>query len=416
VGVPGAELGIQAKDPTIAELLKPEGYMTGQFGKNHLGDEDEFLPTNHGFDEFYGNLYHLNAEEEPENPDYPKGAEFQRKFGPRGVIRSSADGRIEDTGPLNKKRMETVDVEVTSSALDFIERNHKAEKPFFCWWNSTRMHVWTHLKPESKGKTGLGVYADGMVEHDGQVGQILDKIDELGIADNTIVMYSTDNGAESFTWPDGGTTPFRGEKNTNWEGGFRVPMAIRWPGVIKPGTIVNEIIAHEDMIPTFLAAAGDPEIKEKLKKGATIGGKQFKVHLDGYNFKPYLEGKTEKGPRAEFFYFSDDGNLLCLRYNNWKVVFAEQRSHGFEVWQDPFVQLRFPKLINLRMDPFERADQEAIGYGQWRADRMFALVPAQAFVAKFLETFREFPPRQKAASFSIDQVMEKLQAGGRGSN
>jgi len=307
-------------------------------------------------------------------------------------------------------------VEVTSSALDFIERNHKAEKPFFCWWNSTRMHVWTHLKPESKGKTGLGVYADGMVEHDGQVGQILDKIDELGIADNTIVMYSTDNGAESFTWPDGGTTPFRGEKNTNWEGGFRVPMAIRWPGVIKPGTIVNEIIAHEDMIPTFLAAAGDPEIKEKLKKGATIGGKQFKVHLDGYNFKPYLEGKTEKGPRAEFFYFSDDGNLLCLRYNNWKVVFAEQRSHGFEVWQDPFVQLRFPKLINLRMDPFERADQEAIGYGQWRADRMFALVPAQAFVAKFLETFREFPPRQKAASFSIDQVMEKLQAGGRGSN
>ena len=416
VGLPGSPLGLKAEDPTLAELLKPHGYATGQFGKNHLGDRDEHLPSNHGFDEFFGNLYHLNAEEEPENPDYPKDPEFKRKFGPRGVIRSSADGQIEDTGPLTRKRMETVDEEVTASALDFIERNQKAGKPFFCWWNSTRMHVWTHLKPGSKGKTGLGVYADGMVEHDGHVGQLLEKLDALGIADNTIIMYSTDNGAETFTWPDGGSTPFRGEKNTNWEGGFRVPMAIKWPGVIKPGTVVNDIIAHEDMIPTFMAAVGDPDIKEKLKNGASVGGKRFKVHLDGYNWLPYFQGKAEKGPRAEFFYFSDDGNLLCLRYNNWKVVFAEQRSHGFDVWQDPFVPLRFPKLFNLRMDPFERADHEAIGYGQWRADRMFALVPAQAFVAKFLETFKEFPPRQKPASFSIDQVLTKLQEGGRGSN
>ena len=321
------------------------------------------------------------------------------------------DGKIEDTGPLTRKRMETVDEETTAAALDFIDRQHKAKKPFFVWWNSTRMHIYTHLKPESKGKTGLGVYPDGMVEHDGHVGQLLDKLDELGIADNTIVMYSTDNGAEVFSWPDGGTTPFRGEKNDNWEGGFRVPLFVKWPGVLKPGTRSKEIIAHEDWFPTLLAAVGDDKIKEKLKSGTRIGNKQFKVHLDGYNFLPYFKGETREGPRREFFYFSDTGDLLNLRYNQWKIVFAEQRAHGFEVWQEPFTFLRLPKLFNLRSDPFERADHEAPGYADWRARRLYALVPAQAYVAKFLSTFKEFPPRQKPASFSIDQVLEALQSG-----
>lgn len=410
VGLPGAELGLKVEDPTIAWYLKSKGYMTGQFGKNHLGDLDEHLPTNHGFDEFFGNLYHLNAEDEPEHPEYPKDPEFKKKFGPRGVIKSFADGKIEDTGPLNKKRMETVDEEVTATALDFMDRAKAADKPFFLWWNSTRMHVWTRLKAESVGKTGLGIYPDGMVEHDGHVGVLLAKLDELGIADNTIVMYSTDNGAEKFTWPDGGTAPFRGEKNDNWEGGFRVPLLVRWPGVIKPGTEVNEIVSHEDWFPTFAAATGDDSIKNKLKAGTQLGSRKYKVHLDGYNQLPMLTGETAKGPREEFFYFSDTGDLLNLRYKQYKLVFAEQRAHGFDVWENPFTFLRFPKLFNLRADPFEHADEiEAMGYQRWRAERMFVLVPAQAYVAKFLSTFRDFPPRQKPASFSIDQVLERLQ-------
>jgi arylsulfatase A-like enzyme len=412
VGLPGSDLGLQKEDPTIAELLKPLGYVTGQFGKNHLGDLDEHLPTAHGFDEFFGNLYHLNAEEEPENVDYPKDPAFKKKFGPRGVIHSwaNADGtqKIEDTGPLTKKRMETVDDEVTDGALDFMDRAQKDGKPFFLWWNATRMHVFTHLKEESEGVTGLGIFADGMVEHDNHVGQLLKKLDELGIADNTIVMYSTDNGAETFSWPDGGTTMFRGEKNTSWEGGFRVSSLIRWPGTIKPGTISNDIFAHEDMLPTLLAAAGDPDIKEKLLAGTEVDGTKYKVHLDGYNLLPYLKGQEADGPRKEFLYWTDDGDLAALRYNNWKVMFLEQRAHGFDVWQDPFVKLRFPKLENLRMDPFERAEKEGMDYTRWRAERMFAMMPAQAYVAKWIESFKEFPPRQKAASFSVDQVMDKL--------
>ena len=409
VGLPGADLGLQAEDVTLAELLKPLGYATGQFGKNHLGDLDEHLPTNHGFDEFYGSLYHLNAEEEPENEDYPKDPQFRERFGPRGVLHSYADGRIEDTGPLTRKRMETIDVEVLELAEDFIRRSASRDQPFFVWFNTTRMHVWTHLKEESKGVTGLGIYPDGMVEHDGQIGTLLDLLDELGLADNTIVYYSTDNGAETFTWPDGGTTPFRGEKNTNWEGGYRVPAMVRWPGVIEPGTISNEIISQLDWLPTFMAAVGEPDVKEELKGGHRVGDKTFRVHLDGYNFVPYFRGETDEGPRREVFYFSDDGNLVGLRYNNWKIVFAEQRAHGLDVWQDPFVMLRFPKLFNLRTDPFERADHEAIGYGRWRFDRVYALVPAQAFVGQFLATFQDFPPRQKPSSFGIDQVLETMQ-------
>ena len=412
VGLPGAELGLKAEDPTLAEYLKTKGYMTGQYGKNHLGDRDEHLPTNHGFDEFFGNLYHLNAEEEPELPDYPKDPEFKKRFGPRGVIKSTADGKIEDTGPLTRKRMETVDYEVTEGALGFIDRAHEAEKPFFLWWNSTRMHVWTHLRPESEGVTGLGVYPDGMVEHDKHVGQILDKLDELGLTENTIVMYSTDNGAEVFTWPDGGTTPFRGEKNENWEGGFRVPLLVRWPGAIKPGTKVNEIISHTDWFPTIAGALGDDDIAEKLKKGTKFGDKEFKVHLDGYNFLPYFQGKTTTGPRKEFFYFSDTGDLLNLRYNKYKIVFAEQRAHGAEVWSEPFVFLRMPQVFNIRSDPFERAQHEGMGYRRFWFDHLFVMVPAQVFVAQFLETFREFPPRQKPGSFSIDQVLEKMKTTG----
>ena len=417
VGLPGSDLGLQPEDPTIAELLKPLGYATGQFGKNHLGDRDDMLPSNHGFDEFFGNLYHLNAEEEPENEDYPgdvvlaDGRTFHEAFGPRGVIHSYADGRIEDTGPLTRKRMETVDEETLAAALDFMDRVHAAGDPFFLWWNSTRMHIWTHLKPESKGATGYGIYADGMVEHDGHVGQLLDKLDALGIADNTIVIYSTDNGAEVFTWPDGGTTQFRGEKNDNWEGGYRVPMLVRWPGVIEPGTVSNDIISQLDWMPTLVAAAGDPNIKEKLLVGHQVGDRNFKVHLDGYNFVPYLRGEVEQSPRREFFYSSDTGDLLNLRYNKWKIVFAEQRVHGFDVWQDPFVFLRLPKIYDLRADPFERADHESIGYTRWRVDRSVLLVPVQVVVGNFLATFQEYPPRQTPASFSIDQVLESMKVG-----
>ncbi|OYW52854.1 MAG: arylsulfatase [Hyphomicrobium sp. 32-62-53] len=408
VGLPGAPEGMKKEDPTIATLLKAQGYLTGQFGKNHLGDRDEMLPTNHGFDEFFGNLYHLNAEEEPENPDYPKDPEFKKKFGPRGVIHSFADGRITDTGPLTRKRMETIDEEVTVKALDFMDRAAKDKKPFFMWWNSTRMHVFTHLKKESDGKTGLGIYADGMAEHDGHVGQVLAKLKELGLDQNTIVMYSTDNGAETFTWPDGGTTMFRGEKNTNWEGGYRVPTMIKWPGAIKPGTIINDIGAHEDMLTTLVAAAGDKTAKEDLLKGRKIGDATYKVHLDGYDLGPALKGEAE-WPRKEFIYWTDDGSVAALRYNNWKVTFLEQEADGLRVWQDPFKVLRAPLLTNLRMDPFERAEHEnAMGYQRWYMDRMFLIAPAGAYVGKWLQSFREFPPRQKPGSFNLDRVMEAV--------
>ena len=408
VGLPGAKEGLKARDATIAELLKGQGYNTGQFGKNHLGDLDEHLPTAHGFDVFFGSLYHLNAEDEPEHPDYFKDPEMRKKYATRGVIKSTAGGTVESTGPLTKKRMETVDQEFTDAALKWMEEQSKGDKPFFLWWNSTRMHIWTRLKAESVGKTGLGIYPDGMVEHDAMVGQVLKKLDDLGIAENTIVMYSTDNGAEKFTWPDGGQSPFRGEKNTNWEGGYRVPCAIRWPGVIKPGTVLNDIFAHEDMLPTLLAAAGDANVKEKLLKGMKVGNKEFKVHLDGYNITDSLASKSPS-PRKEFFYFVDDGSLVGLRYNQWKIVFAEQREHGLNVWQEPFVPLRLPKIFNLRSDPFETADEEGMDYERWRVEHLFALVPAQEYVGKFLGTFKEYPPSQKPGSFSIDGAMEALE-------
>ncbi|MEL6208101.1 MAG: arylsulfatase [Pseudomonadota bacterium] len=416
VGLPGAAEGMDPRDPTIAEYLKSKGYVTGQFGKNHLGDRDEHLPTNHGFDEFFGNLYHLNAEEEPENVDYPQDPEFRERFGPRGVIRSSADGDIEDTGPLTKKRMETIDEEVTAGALDFMERSVAQNQPFFLWYNTTRMHIFTRLKEESQGVTGLGIYPDGMVEHDGMVGEVLDKIDELGIADNTVVMYSTDNGAEVFSWPDGGTTPFHGEKNDNWEGGFRVPLVVKWPGVIEPGSRSNQIISHLDWFPTIMAALGDADMKERMLTETPFGNENTPVHLDGYNFLPYFSGETDEGPRREFFYFSDTGDLLNVRYNRWKIVFAEQRAEGFDVWEEPFVFLRLPKIMDLYTDPFERAYHEAIGYPLWRLERTYLLAPAQAFVGNFLATFQEYPPRQEPGSFSIDQVLRKLQDGGTASN
>jgi arylsulfatase len=426
VGLPGADQGLRAKDPTIAELLKNQGYVTGQFGKNHLGDKNEFLPTVHGFDEFFGNLYHLNAEEEPENPDYPKDPAFKEKFGPRGVLHcwatdkvdSTVDPvfgpvgkqRIENTGPLTTKRMETVNDEFTNAALDFMERSVKSGKPFFMWVNSTRMHIFTHLKPESIGRTGLGTYPDGMVEHDADVGRLLDRVDKLGITDNTIVMYSTDNGPECFSWPDGGTSPFRGEKDTNWEAGWRVPTLIRWPGVIKPGSRSNQVFAHEDMLPTLLAAAGVPDVKDKLLKGYLAGDdKNFKVHLDGYNLVPFLKGEAKESPRKEMLYWSDDGDLMALRYGNWKAVFKEQRAESFQVWSEPMVDLRVPKIFNLRSDPFERADHDAIYYNDWLLRRVFLLVPAQVYVAQWIQSFKEFPPSQKPASFNLDAVMAKME-------
>ena len=411
VGLPGAKEGMSDQDPTIATVLKDMGYTTGQFGKNHLGDLDAHLPTNHGFDEFFGNLYHLNAEEEPENENYPKDPEFKKKFGPRGVIHSYSDGMVEDTGPLTKKRMETVDGEFLDGALRFMDDANKENKPFFVWFNSTRMHIWTHLKPESKGVTGQGVFADGMVEHDGHVGQLLAKLDELGITENTIVMYSTDNGAEVMSWPDGGTTVFKGEKNTTWEGGFRVPMMVRWPAKIKAGQVSNEIISQQDWLPTLVAAVGNTNIKEELVNGKNLGGKNYKVHLDGYNLLPYFTGEATESPRKEIFYFTDDGSLSALRYNDWKINFTVQYAHGIEVWSQPFTPLRLPLIQNLRMDPFERAQEESILFDKWGADRLFVLVPAQAFVRNFLMTFNEFPPRQKPGSFSLDRVLEELQSG-----
>ena len=418
VGLPGADLGLQEEDPTIAGLLKARGYVTGQFGKNHLGDQDEHLPTNHGFDEFLGNLYHLNAEEEPENEDYPKDPEFKKRFGPRGVIHSWAlpggKQKIVDTGPLTKKRMETVDDETVEAALGFIEKAHKSGKPFYVWWNGTRMHFRTHVKDELRGISGQDEYADGMVEHDMHVGQLLDKLDELGIAGNTIVHYSTDNGPHMNTWPDAAWSPFFGEKNTNWEGGWRVPSVVRWPGKIKAGSISNEIMHHMDWLPTYVAAAGEPEIKEKLKQGGVKAiGRTYKVHLDGYNMLPHITGAEEKSPRREIFYFADTGELTALRYGDWKAIFLEQKEYNtLRAWIEPWTPLRVPLITNLRRDPYERAHVTSNTYYDWMIDRVFFLVPAQAYVAQFLETFREFPPRQKPASFSIDQVMDMLQESG----
>ena len=420
VGLPGAKEGMREEDPTIAALLKAEGYATGQFGKNHLGDRDEHLPTNHGFDEFYGNLYHLNAEEEPENEDYPRdmvlpsGNTFLKQFGPRGVIHSFAGGQIEDTGPLTKKRMETVDDDTSDRAIKFIEQAVADDTPFFVWWSGTRMHFRTHVKEELRGISGQDEYADGMVEHDMHIGKFLDALDRLGIADNTIVFYSTDNGPHYNTWPDAAATPFRGEKNTNWEGGWRVPSMVRWPGKIEAGRWSNEIMHHMDWLPTFLAAAGNDEIKDQLKTGGVKAiDRSYKVHLDGYNFLPYLTGEEEKGPRNEIFYFSDDGDLTALRYNDWKILFMEQKYAGtFRVWMEPFVPLRVPMIFNLRRDPYERASITSNTYYDWMLDRAYMLVPAQAYVGQFLQTFKDFPPRQKAASFSLDQVMEKLSPPG----
>jgi arylsulfatase len=418
VGLPGATSGMRAEDPTIAELLKPLGYATGQFGKNHLGDRDEHLPTMHGFDEFFGNLYHLNAEEEPELRDYPSEKEFpefRKKYGPRGVLHCWADGKggqkIQNTGPLTKKRMETVDDEFLAAAKDFIKKQNKAGKPFFVWFNTTHMHLRTHAKPRSKGQAGRwqSEYHDVMIDHDKHVGELLNLLDQLGIADNTFVMYSTDNGPHMNSWPDGGMTPFRNEKNSNWEGAFRVPCMVRWPGHIKPGSISNEIVSHLDWLPTFVAIAGDPTVKDKLLKGHKAGSKTFKVHLDGYNLVPYLTGQVKESPRKEFFYFSDDGDLVALRYDNWKAVFAQQRSPGtMLVWSEPFTKTRLPWLFNLRTDPYERSTITSNTYWDWYFDHVYLLIPMQAYVGQFLGTFKKYPPRQKAASFTIDQVMESL--------
>ena len=436
VGLPGAKEGLTKYDPTIAELLKPLGYATGQFGKNHLGDRNDMLPTVHGFDEWFGNLYHLNAEEEPENVDYPKPDKFPHffeTFGPRGVLHCFAtdkedtteDGRFgvvgkqkcEDTGPLNIKRMGTIDDEVTAGAVNFMNKAVKANKPFFIWWNSSRMHAYTHLASKWEGKSGLGPYADGMLENDSDVGLLLAELKKLGVEDNTIVMYSSDNGAEFFTWPDGGTTPFRGEKNTQWEGGFRVPTLIRWPGVIKPGTVINDIGAHEDMMPTLLAAAGDSTVKEDLLKGKKIGNMTYKVHLDGYNLMPFFKGEVPESPRHEFIYWTDDGSVAALRYNNWKMTFLRQNSIGFKVWETPFEELRWPMLENLRMDPFERANDEAPEYVvSFAGHRMYMLAPAAAYVAQWLQSFREYPPRMKPGSFSLDRVMEAVTSPPKGAN
>ena len=406
IGMPGAKEGISEKDPTLAELLKPHGYMTAQFGKNHLGDQDEHLPTNHGFDEFFGNLYHLNAEEEPETYFYPKNPEFHKKFGPRGVIKSTAGGKIEDTGPMTRKRMETADNEFMEGTLSFIERANKAKKPFFVWHNSTRTHVWTRLSPKWKGKTGYGIYADAMADHDNQVGQLLDKLDELGIADNTIVVYSTDNGAELMSWPDGGTIPFKGEKGTTWEGGFRVPAMVRWPGHIKPGTMINDIFSHEDWIPTLMAAVGEPDIKEKLLKGHKANRKMFKVHLDGYNQLDLLTGKGE-GQRKEIFYFDAGGNLNAVRYNDWKLHFTIIEGDLTEAYRKT---PSWPVVFNLRVSPFERPYTESRMYLRWMADQMWLFVPAQQIIGKFLATFKEFPQRQPIGSLSIEKALKQMES------
>jgi arylsulfatase len=427
VGLPGATLGLRQEDPTIAELLKPLGYATGQFGKNHLGDRNEFLPTVHGFDEFYGNLYHLNAEEEPEQPDYPKDPAFRQRFGPRGVMDCKASDRDDatvdprfgkvgkqtctDTGPLTKARMVTIDDDVADRAADFIRRQSQANRPFFVWVNFTHMHFRTHTKPQSVGQSGRwqSTYHDTMIDHDRNVGTVLKALDDLNIANNTFVMYSTDNGPHMNTWPDGAMTPFRNEKNSNWEGAYRVPAMFRWPGRINPGQVSNELVAHLDMLPTILGVAGDAQVKEKLLRGYRVGDMTYKVHLDGDNLVPMMTGQAERSPRQSFLYVNDDQQLTGLRYDNWKFVFMEQRVQGtLRIWGEPFVTLRFPKLFNLRTDPYERADVTSNTYYDWVIDRAFVFVPAQTYVAQFLTSFREYPQRQKAASFNLDEVMSKL--------
>jgi arylsulfatase len=436
VGMPCAAQGLQPRDVTIAQLLKAQGYATGQFGKNHLGDRNEFLPTMHGFDEYYGPLYHLNASEEPELRDYPPAADFPNflgNFGPRGVLDCKAtdtddptvDPRfgkvgkqtIKDTGPLTMKRMETIDDDIADRSVDYLKRQKAAGKPVFLWVNFTHMHFRTHTKPESLGQSGRwqSAYHDTMIDHDKNVGQVLQALDDLGMEDDTIVMYSTDNGPHMNSWPDGGMTPFRNEKNSNWEGAYRVPCMIKWPGHIKPGSVSNEIVAHLDWAPTLLAAAGVPDVKEQLLKGMKVGDTTFKVHLDGYNLLPYLTGQTTKSPREEFFYFNDDGGLDALRYDNWKIVFSEQRIEGtMRIWAEPFVTLRLPKIFNLRTDPYERADITSNTYYEWLVEHLFLLVPVQKIVGNFLATFKEFPPDQKSGSFSVDQVLEKLKEGALG--
>ncbi|MGB8478483.1 MAG: arylsulfatase [Acidobacteriaceae bacterium] len=424
VGMPGATVGLQKEDPTIAELLKPLGYATGQFGKNHLGDRNEYLPTVHGFDEFFGNLYHLNAEEEPELPDYPKDPWFKAKFGPRGVLHCKAtdtvdstnDPRwgvvgkqtVEDTGPLTMKRMETIDEEITSAALGWMEKQAKANQPFFLWYNSTACHMWTHLADKNRGKSGQDDYSDRMVTHDEQIGMMLDKLDELGIADNTIVMYSTDNGPENDTWPDAANTPFRSQKDTNWEGAWRVPSFIRWPGKIKPGTVLNGIVTHQDMLPTLLAAAGDPDVSAKLLKGTQAGDKNFNVHIDGFNMIPYLTGEAKDSPRESFFYISDDGDVMALRVRDYKLTFIRQDTVNSALWVEPFRHLRGPYIHHLRRDPFERADFNSQSYWKWLMHHIPMLYLAQAFVAEQIDNFVKYPPRQKPASFNLDTVMASL--------
>jgi arylsulfatase A-like enzyme len=412
VGIPGATVGLQDRDITIAQALKPLGYATGQFGKNHLGDRDEYLPTKHGFDEFFGNLYHLNAEEEPEGPYYPKNdANFVKSSSPRGVLKASADGKIEDTGPLNRKRMETIDDETTAAAIDFMQRQVRANRPFFTWMNTTRMHVFTHVRESMKGRSGMpgNEYADGMLEHDEDVGKLLKAIDDLGIANNTIVVYTTDNGPNQWSWPDAATTQFRSEKDTNWEGAFRVPAMVRWPGRIKAGEVSNEMISGLDWFPTLLAAAGSANLKEQLLNGTNLGGKQAKVHLDGYNQLPYLTGQQPKSARQDFYYFNDDGELVAYRYNDWKVVFCEQRQPGgFTVWSNPFTCLRAPKVFNLRMDPMERADVVSDQYYDWLAKNAYLIQYGVYRVAPFLQTFKDYPPSQRPASFSVDQMVDAL--------
>lgn len=437
VGMPAAKEGLQARDVTIAQLLKPMGYRTGQFGKNHLGDRNEFLPTVHGFDEFFGNLYHLNAEEEPEHKDYPDPKDFphfKEKYGPRGVLHCWATEeedttemprwgkvgkqKIEDTGPLTKKRMETVDEEFLAAAKEFIKKSNESDEPFFCWFNTTHMHAFTHTKPESIGQAGRwqSEYHDTMIDHDKHIGEMLALLDELGIAEDTFVMYSTDNGPHMNTWPDGAMTPFRNEKNSNWEGAFRVPAMFRWPGHIKPGTELNGIMSHLDMLPTILSVAGDNEVADKLLKGMKVGEEKFKVHLDGKDLKDYMTGKADKSPRQGFIYFNDDGEVVGLRFDNWKAVFMEQRERGtLQIWAEPFTKLRCPKLFNLRTDPFERADITSNTYYDWYFRRVYILGPVKDIIGNFMSTFKEFPPSQKAGSFTIEQTSEMLEGALSGS-
>ena len=414
VGLPGAKEGWQKTDVTMATVLKSQGYATGQFGKNHEGDRDEHLPTMHGFDEFFGNLYHLNAEEEPENEDYPKDPAFRKQFGPRGVLKCKADGKggqtIEDTGPLTKKRMETIDDETVAAAKDFITRQAKAGQPFFCWWNGTRMHFRTHVKAEHRGISGQDEYSDGMVEHDMQVGELLKVIDDLGLADNTIVQYSTDNGVHYNTWPDGGNTEFRSEKNSNWEGAYRVPCFVRWPGHFPAGTTLNGIVSHEDWLPTFAAIAGAPDIKDKLLKGVELNGRTYKNYIDGYNLLDYLSGKVKASPRNEFIYVNDDGNIVAMRYGDWKAVFLENRGEAFEVWREPFIELRIPLLFNLRRDPFERAQHNSNTYNDWFLNHAFVCVPLQKLAGKFLMSMKDYPPSQTAGSFNLEKIQKQIEA------